>query len=169
MDAASGLTTHSPISVVPVIDPSVRGLCTKPYEGHPRGCPNFKHKEGCPPRVPLFFNYFDRDKSVWAIFRVFDLEVHVQRMKRTHPSWSDRQARCCLYWQGGVLKLLRKQVNSLLDENWSLEVTYCPEAMGVDVTATMKQVGIELEWPPRRLVMKIAMIGTPLENTSESS
>jgi hypothetical protein len=38
-------------------------------------------------------------------------------------------------------------------------VSYCPEAMGVNVTATMKNLGVELEWPPKNIVRKVAIIG----------
>lgn len=29
------------VEVVPVVDPSVRELCRRPYSLHPRGCPKF--------------------------------------------------------------------------------------------------------------------------------
>lgn len=34
-----------------------------------------------------------------------------------------------------------------------------PEAMGVNVSLTMKNAGLILEWPPRNIVHKIAFIG----------
>jgi len=34
-----------------------------------------------------------------------------------------------------------------------------PEAMGVNVTETMKRVGIELEWPPVNVAYQIALAG----------
>lgn len=40
------------------------------------------------------------------------------------------------------------------------KTTYCPEAMGVNVTATMKNLGVTLEWPPQKVVYKVAIIGT---------
>ncbi|HUS88307.1 MAG TPA: hypothetical protein VMW91_02880 [Desulfosporosinus sp.] len=46
--------------------------------------------------------------------------------------------------------------------NW--KTTYCPEAMGVNVTATMKNLGIELEWPPQNVVHKVAIIGIRKES-----
>ena len=36
----------------------------------------------------------------------------------------------------------------------------CPEANGVNVTRTLKEYGIELEWPPKRIVRQIAIIGS---------
>ena len=41
--------------------------------------------------------------------------------------------------------------------NW--KTSFCPEAMGVNVTATMKNIGVTLEWPPQEVVRKVAIIG----------
>lgn len=40
---------------------------------------------------------------------------------------------------------------------------YVPEACGVDVTATMKLIGIDLEWPPVNVAYQVALVGTPLQ------
>ena len=52
--------------------------------------------------------------------------------------------------------------------NWAR--TFCPEAMGVNVTATMKNLGVKLEWPPETVVHKVAIIGVrkTLEKDSKS-
>ena len=38
-------------------------------------------------------------------------------------------------------------------------VDYRPEAGGVDVTATMKKIGVNLEWPPEHMVYLVALVG----------
>ena len=40
--------------------------------------------------------------------------------------------------------------------------TTSPEAMGVDVTKTLQNAGIQLEWPARDTVYKVAFAGIPL-------
>ena len=73
---------------------------------------------------------------------------------------SKRQLECCLYWQGTARKRLKERINEfifLADERYVVNTV--PEAMGVNVTETMKRVGIELEWPPVNLVYQIAMAG----------
>ncbi len=88
-------------------------------------------------------------------------------MLKKHPKWTRRQLDCCLYWQGQVNKRLRTAVDYNLTRHIlfkgadRLVATYCPEAMGVNVTRTMADVGINLEWPPERIVIKIAFIGVP--------
>ena len=148
-------------SINVVVDPAVRKLCTSAYPGHPRGCPNFGEKEGCPPQALMIDKLFDLSKRVWAFWVDFDLSAHRKKMRKKHPTWSRRQLNCCLYWQGTVNKKLRETVGQrLLATN---RVIYCPEACGVNVTATMETIGVILEWPPVNIVRKIALVGTIIE------
>lgn len=82
-------------------------------------------------------------------------------MKSKHPNWSQRQIDCCLYWQGSLNKKLREEVFQLMRRKiaFGYQASFCPEAMGVNVTTTMKNIGIELEWPPKTIVYKVAIIG----------
>lgn len=80
-----------------VIDPVVRALCCHPYPGHPRGCPNYNRKPGCPPGAPMFDDRMDLGRPVYAIINEFDLAAHMERMRQDHPDWSERQLTCCLY------------------------------------------------------------------------
>lgn len=157
--------------VNPVIDSAVRKLCTRPYYNHPKGCPNHNKRSICPPQSPLLFEVFDMDKPIVAIWVAFNLRTHKKRMKAKHPNWSPRQLECCRYWQGNANKQLRQQVEYALinyqqvlpDNSKRLLVTYIPEAMGVNVTETMKNINVILEWPPKRVVRKIAFIGCSLK------
>jgi predicted metal-binding protein len=137
--------------IKPVIDKSVRRLCYKPYHNHPKGCPNYGKRETCPPKAVLLPEYFDMNKPILAVWVAFSLEQHREKMKNKHPNWSRRQLDCCLYWQGRVNKRLRRQVeynlgrSPLFEGSNNLIATYCPEAMGVNVTETMKNAGLILE------------------------
>jgi hypothetical protein len=44
-----------------------------------------------------------------------------------------------------VIVTATELLKHLNGSNWG--ATDCPEAMGVNVTATMKNCGVELEWP----------------------
>lgn len=154
--------------VKPVIDLSVRELCYRPYNGHKKGCPNYGRK-GCPPSALIIDQVLDFSKPIWAIWEEFDLGEHRARMKVRHPEWSRRQLDCCLYWQGTVMKFLKHKVANFCTQKLlymqakTLEVLYAPEAFGVNVTETMKNIGVELEWPPENIVRKIAFVGKPKE------
>jgi len=156
--------------IEPVIDLSVRGLCRRPYHGHKKGCPNYDKKLGCPPQAPIIYDVLDFGKPIWAVWIDFDLANQRLRMKTKHPNWSNRQLDCCLYWQGRAKKLLGILVLNFirnkaeLGEADELKALYVPEAMGVNVTETMKNAGVILEWPPENIVRKIAFLGSPFKS-----
>ena len=153
--------------IIPVIDNTVRQLCYAPYPNHPKGCPNYNNRDICPPKAFLFEEYFDMKKEFIAVSVLFNLAEHVEKLRIKHPNWNIRQLECCLYWQGKVRKELKENVCHMLKIYGSklrpkLAATYCPEAMGVNVTETMARVGINLEWPPKNIVRKIAIIGSEI-------
>jgi hypothetical protein len=155
------------VRIVPVIDYGVRALCVRPYSLHPRGCPNVGKCDRCPPQAPLFNNAFDLEQPVYAVVNEFDLAGHIVRMKERNPNWSDRQLRCVLYWQPKARKQLDGRIRRALasDRCRGYAATWCPEGMGVDVTATLELAGITLEWPPDRLARQVAFLGKPRWDT----
>jgi hypothetical protein len=88
---------------------------------------------------------------------------HVARMRERHPAWSERRLRCCLYWQGRARAALRREVQVAMQASPGSRAVYCPEACGVNVTATMASIGIELEWPPVTLAYQVALVGMARE------
>jgi predicted metal-binding protein len=147
------------IPVEPVIDMSVRALCVKPYPGHKKGCPNYGKKKGCPPEAPRFDDEYDLTKPIYAIINKFDIASHVSRMRELHPDWSQRQLDCCLYWQPRARNQLLEHIRYFLGKHPGYRFETCPEAMGVNVTETLKRVGIILEWPPRQWACQVALAG----------
>jgi predicted metal-binding protein len=147
------------LQISPVIDYSVRGLCVREYPGHKHGCPNFNKKAGCPPQAALFDDVYDLTKPVYVIWNQFDIVEHMKRMRDLHPGWSERQVRCCLYWQPKARKQLQGWIADFLKAYPGLSVETCPEAMGVNVVQTMKVIGTVLEWPPERFVYQVALAG----------
>lgn len=148
--------------VVPILDMSVREICTHPYKNHPRGCPNFGKRRSCPPRVALFTDFVHEEDPVYVVWNRFDIGSHYRSMKEKHPDWTDSQLYCCLYWQPRARKQLKVAVEELLVTLGSAYFPlYCPEAMGVNVTETMKQVGVVLEWPPVNWAYQVALVVIP--------
>jgi predicted metal-binding protein len=147
--------------VKPVIDKTVRYLCCKEYDGHPKGCPNFGKNKNCPPERPLLGDIIDLNQDVFVIWNVFDFGAHVEKMRQAHPNWSKRQLECCLYWQNTARKQLRQQVADFetehLFEQW--EIVYIPEACGVNITETMLQIDEVLEWAPVNKTYQVALAG----------
>lgn len=150
------------VLVIPVIDYKTRALCRKAYQDHANGCPAFGKHDRCPPRAPLICNILDLSKPVWAVYNMFDMASHMAKMREKHPSWTERQLVNCLYWQPSARKALKEEVKKFLRSHSSerLVVAETPEAMGVNVTATMLTAGIELEWPPRKIAYQIVLAGS---------
>lgn len=145
-----------------VIDNSVRSLCIRPYLNHPKGCPNYGKRISCPPECELLEDVYDLSKGFYVVWIDFNFESHCRKMRRKHPQWSPRQVECCLYWQGKARKELKEELIDVMfylegTGNW--KVATCPEAMGVNLTETMKKLNVQLEWPPIKIVRKIALVG----------
>lgn len=147
------------LKVTPVMMSDVHGnLCTMEYYNHKKGCPNFNKKNGCPPNVKRFDKLYDMEKDVYVIYNIFLFGHHVRRMKLLHSDWTQKQAECCLYWQGKARKYLNEQILQFkLTFGNEYEIEKIPEAMGVNVTDTMANAGHFLEWPPKSITYQIAL------------
>jgi predicted metal-binding protein len=150
----------------PIIDYKFKGYCLRPYDSHPKGCPNFNNpnRPDCPPRAPKFDEYFDMEQPIYAIIVEFDLATHASNLKakilaEKGKTWTNKQAMCPLYWQGSVRKELKLQTNNFLKTHPQYTANYTPEAMGLSVTETLKEVGIILEWPAVNIVRKVVVVG----------
>ena len=127
--------------------------CTLPYPDHPKGCPNFPE---CPRNQPDFKG-LQQFHEWYALTEEFDLATHAEKMKKKHPSWTERQCRNLLYWQGTLRSQLRlrayvwKEPDDIL-----LQV---PEASGVNVFATLSQVGIILQRQHPNYIVKTMLVG----------
>ncbi len=105
---------------------------------------------------------YDLSEGFWIVWTQFDFKGHCNRMRRKHPLWSKRQVECCLYWQNTARKKLKdeiKDVQYYLKGTGNWKVTTCPEAMGVNVTETMKKLNVRLEWPPVNITYQVALVG----------
>ena len=147
--------------------PSPRGICVAEYKNHKRGCPNYGKRAYCPPYGPMFDKVFDMTKPFYAITSTHDLGAHVEKMRKRHPDWTDAQLLNVLYWQGQARKELRNIIAEFNEEyrRQGYYTTIAPEGMGVDVTQTLKNAGIHLEWPARQTVYKVAIAGIPIDET----
>jgi hypothetical protein len=120
--------------------------CKISYPNHPKGCPNYNKKKGCPPHLaPLVKTHFNMEKPLYFVYSEFHLNIHAERMKLKHPEWTERQCKCVLYWQSKSRKQLKERVTQAM---WNLKAnswTDCPEGMGVNVYATARLNGLKLE------------------------
>ena len=145
--------------VKPVVDYSVISLCCKSYHNHKKGCPNFLKKKGCPPNCPKIEDVIDLSRTVYCIYNAFPIGEHMDRMKTKYPDWTIYQLRCCLYWQPKARKQLKEKIKLFIKQYPNLVIVGNPEGCGVNVTETMKGIGINLEWPPEKYAYQIVLAG----------
>jgi len=155
------------IKIEPIYNKRIRELCLKPYYNHPKGCPNYNKKLGCPPRAPMIYDSLDLLKPVFAIYNVFNLAEHMYKMSLKHPGWSERQLKCCLYWQPKARKQLKMKIYEFLKLYKNYKIITCPEAQGVNLTETMFNVEIILEWMPETAAYQIVLGGIDIIDNME--
>jgi len=133
----------------------------KPYPRHRKGCPNYNKRASCPPQRKKIKDIIRTDLTTYIIWTTFNFKAHVDKMRRKHPKWSQRQLECCLYWQNTARKNLEKEITRFQDTIWKTGFTIVkiPEACGVNVTATMARIGWHLEWPPVNITYQVAVAG----------
>jgi predicted metal-binding protein len=124
-----------------------QNLCRVPYHNNKKGCPNFGKRPDCPP-CETVDKRFDLSKPMYVIYTEYPVGEFAERMRINHPEWSEhpRQWYNCIRWQGQARKQHREDIEKFKKEHPDLYVDTNPEALGVNVTDIMKQVGISLEW-----------------------
>lgn len=137
---------------------NVRKLCLRPYFDHPKGCPNYGRRSDCPPQANRFLEVFE--DSVYVAAVIFNFEDYLNLKRAEHPDWTERALRNPRHWQGHLRSELKKFVSEKLANNSDYGDTAIlnPEAMGINVTQTCKSVGLLLEWPPQKIVCRVALI-----------
>lgn len=141
-----------------IYEKRIQELCSRRYANHPKGCPNYDKKIGCPPNKPLINEILDFNKPAYIIYVEFDIAEHARNIKLKHPDWSERQVYCCLYWQPKARKILRGEEAKMINNKIEKIVT-SPEAHGVNLDLLMRKIEIRLEWPPRQTARLISLGG----------
>ena len=139
---------------------SPRSMCIRPYHNHPKGCPNFGKKEGCPPNIPMFDQVYDLTKPIYLIINEFNLLEHVNSIKKIHPDWSSYQLYNSRYWQGKSVSINKKVSYAWLNAHPNLVLTNWVENMGVDLIKTLRQVNIDLIFNEKlEIARRISCVG----------
>ncbi len=144
-----------------VCDPRMKVHCLDPYHAHPKGCPNWNYKTGCPPHVPYFPDVYCTDVYIAAIR--FNFGQYLSEKREKHPDWTDRALRNPRHWQAHVRSDFHHFLEEELPNHPEImgDVLLSPEAMGVNLFATCQKAGIFLEHTPTNFVYNIALIARP--------
>jgi hypothetical protein len=86
-------------------------------------------------------------------------------MRQKHPLWTERQLRHVWFWQPTARRILGEKIAEFRKLFPDYRITLSPEAMGVNVVETLRNVGIALEFPVRDTAFQIALAGVPIDDT----
>jgi hypothetical protein len=132
--------------------------CRLPYPKHPKGCPNFGMREDCPPNQPYFLDVYKPLIKVASL--KFDLESYLNWRRGNHPGWTDRALRNPRHFQNHLDANLEREIEKLGEDGGFVPV-YTAEAMGANMHMTCLRAGIRLEWPPAKVMYRIAILAQP--------
>ncbi len=159
-----------------IFTPKTHIWCTLPYPGHKLGCPNYNKNPLCPPYAKFMENHLNNFSVFYLIFAIFDISEYKTRMLEKHPNWSDRKARCLLYWQNSVKKMLRNYIVEIYSNNLDCnlylfcsgsgekihnvrqENIYSMEAAGINVIKTLRNNDIDIEVKPIKFVHLVNLL-----------
>lgn len=120
-------------------------MCLNPYYRHPKGCPNFHIKKGCPPEVLNISQQYDTEHLNMILLK-FPFEQYISAKSRIHPQWPLRQLANPRHWQGHLRSTLYRYWDTIKDEYPSFTLITGPEAMGINVGSTLENMNIPLGW-----------------------
>jgi len=154
-------------------------LCKLPYPGHKNGCPNVGKSQQCPPNSIRLEKKYNLSAHCYFVYIKFNIEKQEKRMLKLHPKWTKKQARCLLFWQPSIKKILEEMCQDIILQlgssgvdqkgnfytNTGEEKHLCyeliPEAMGLHVFTTAHNIGIpsKRNYSKQTYIYKIAFIG----------
>lgn len=153
-----------------IFTPKTHIWCTLPYPDHKNGCPNYNKNPLCPPNTKIMEKHLENYRVFYLIYAIFNIFEYKNYMLKKHPDWSDRKAKCLLYWQKSIKKLLKKYILDLFlnnndysfylfnsgsggkMNNFKQEKIYSMEAAGINVIQTLINNGIEIEVKPIKII-----------------
>ena len=156
--------------------PKTHIWCTLPYPGHKNGCPNYDKNPLCPPNIKTMEKYLSGYSFFYLIYAIFNIFEYKNYMLNKHPDWSDRQARCLLYWQNSVKKILKNFIINLFSNNPDYSIylfgsgsgdripilkqdkIYSMEAAGINVIQTLINNNVEIEVKPKKLIRLVNLL-----------
>lgn len=150
--------------------PEVQELCHYPYPNHKKGCPNIGNCLEAP-----YFNFLVKNgcyQHYYLFYAKFDFKSYLEQRKKEHPTWSSRQLRSVLYWQGSIKKLLKIEIEKLSKNGnrffvlgcgskmkFSFQkIVYSMESTCINVFSTLKLNKIKFELKPENSIILCCLL-----------
>jgi len=91
------------------VDKKFQHLCKRKYRGHPKGCPNYGKKPGCPPG-PLLDEVFDLNKEMCVLYTEYAVGERAEIMKQNPKLKTPGQWYNSRYWQDAARSQHAKEI-----------------------------------------------------------
>ena len=159
-----------------IFDPKVQSYCNNPEYL----CPYYKHSWACPPEAPYLEKEIMNYAKYYLIYTKFDLtkssenksknyigysymrkimEEEMEEFLQQHQN-SFKESR--VLWDGHCRICEKENKKCSIEENvpcrYPEKIRYSMEAVGIDVTKTVKNLNIEIEWPPVNHVYRFGLV-----------
>ena len=146
------------LSATVVQDLKMIALCRSPYYKHPIGCPNWDHKDGCPPHTKSFLSVYE--PTVYIAIARLDFGKYLKLKEKIHPGWTEKALKNPRHWQGHLRAALR---NFLTPDkiHTGFEIVKNAEAMGINLFETCANAGFVLERDPKNYVCHLNLLAKP--------
>lgn len=152
-----------------IFTPKTKLWCQLPYPNHPHGCPNYNKSPLCPPNSPEFtmdslYGY----KKLILLWVEFNFNQYKQEMGKKHPSFSQKQVECCLYYQNTLKNMLKLEITKyspslILGCGSGFGSCYSMESVGINVMMTLKKLQIPFEVKPKTKILLCTLLGLQKE------
>ena len=156
-----------------VFDPKVQTYCNKPHFK----CPNYGHSWACPPKAPYLeekIKQFERffliyikhniDKEKKKDFRQYEFmrENIEEEISNFIQNNTIEYNAIQILWDGHCRICEKEGKRCTIDEQipcrYPDEIRYSMEAIGINVTETVRKIELEIEWPPTNYIFRFGLI-----------
>ena len=156
-----------------VFDHKVQTYCNNPNFK----CPNYGHSWACPPEAPYLEEKIKQFERFFLIYIKYDVDKEKEKNFRQYEFMRAKieeeisnfiQNNTIEYnaiqilWDGHCRLCEKEGKRCTIDEQlpcrYPDEIRYSMEAIGINVTETVRKIGLEIEWPPRNHIYRFGLI-----------
>lgn len=161
-----------------IFDPEVQTYCNNPKYR----CPFYGHSWGCPPEAPYLEDEIMKYEKFYLIYIKLNLNDESRKDNRKGYNYNEMRERMeremdkffilhqnkfneiRILWDGHC-RICEKENEKCSINNGSPcrypdKIRYSMEAVGIEVSQTVKNVNIDIEWPPVNHVYRFGLVCT---------
>lgn len=159
-----------------IFDPIVQSYCNNPEYL----CPFYGKSWACPPEAPYLENEIMSYDKFYLIYTKFEIQKKGDNKSRTSFRYKDMREimeqemekflnqhrkefkEIKILWDGHCRVCEKENKKCSIEEDvpcrYPDKIRYSMEAVGIDVTQTVKKLDIDIEWPPINHVYRFGLV-----------